>query len=487
MNNKIYQNVITNLQLQQHRVQNLLLHRLLSYPLCTEPAVREMLASPETCAVISRIAEEVVVDNNRDKLNLLHKCFFQTDTGDILINAETVDKIVLAMSSPLDQPPTGDTVEVCGSFIAQIMPVICSKTNSSLSVRQQVFLKLYKFSLEQRVGDYLSEDTLWEITTCWQDALSSKDIEIDDDLLKSCANIVEELSEKAELNASSLEGMAEAMAKFVICSTENIEDEAQRLVRIDETILALLSSNVKIPENVLQFERHSVYLEALQTSISVGAAFDSAAVTEQQISGLLRRAALNLATICKLVCRVDNSQLPQQQSNEAEDELTEDYCDPNANVLKQWSESIIKELLECLQIAGTAETWLEVSPQLDAASEELVLCLSEQVHSFMGNSTELVDIIKERLQQNALQQGSVISCRLLSYLTYYAQYAAFEESATILLHEDLAELLVSQGALKAYVMTLQVKNQICVLFKFFKTFFRLALAAKTFAEGTYFK
>lgn len=451
-----YHNFFTCLQLQQHRVQNLLLHRLLSYPLCTEPAVREMLASPETCAVISRIAEEVVVDNNRDKLNLLHKCFFQTDTGDILINAETVDKIVLAMSRPLDQPPTGDTVEVCGSFIAQIMPVICSKTNSSVSVRQQVFLKLYKFSLEQRVGDYLSEDTLWELTTCWQDALSSKDIEIDDDLLKSCAHIVEELSEKAELNVSSLEGMAEAMAKFVICSTENIEDDAQRLARIDETIVALLSSEVKTPESVLKFEQHCVYLEALQASVSAGAAFDCAAANEQGIRGLLRRAALNFSTICKLVCRVDNPQLTAQQANEAEDELTEDYCDPNANLLKQWSEPIINELLQCLQVAGTAETWLEVSSQLDASNEELVLCLSEKVHSFMGNTTELVDIIKERMQQTALQQNSVISCRLLGYLTYHAQYAAFEESATILLHEDLAELLVSQGALKAYVMTLQV-------------------------------
>lgn len=448
--------IVSCLQLQQHRVQNLLLHRLLSYPLCTEPAVREMLASPETCAVISRIAEEVVVDNNRDKLNLLHKCFFQTDTGDILINAETVDKIVLAMSGPLDQPPTCDTVEVCGSFIAQIMPVICSKTNSSVSVRQQVFLKLYKFSLEQRVGDYLSEDTLWELTTCWQDALSSKDIEIDDALLKSCADIVEELSEKAELNTSGLEGMAEAMAKFVICSTENIEDEAQRLARIDETIVALLSSEVKTPESVLKFERHCVYLEALQAAVSPGAAFKSAAVEDQQIRRLLRRAALNFTTICKLVCRVDNPQLAVQQANEAEDELTEDYCDPNANVLKQWSEPIIKELLQCLHVAGTAETWLEVSSQLDDTIEELILCLSEQVHKFMSNTTELVDIIKERLQQSALQQNSVISCRLLGYLTYYAQYAAFEESATILLHEDLAELLVSQGALKAYVMTLQV-------------------------------
>ncbi|KAL7734397.1 hypothetical protein ACLKA6_010729 [Drosophila palustris] len=442
------------LKLQQHRVQNLLLHRLLSYPLCTEPAVRQMLASPETCAIISRIAEEVVVDNNRDKLNLLHKCFFQTDTGDILINAGTVDKIVLAMSAPLEQPPSNDMVEVCGSFIAQIMPVICSQANSSLAVRQQVFLRLYKFSLEQRVGDHLSEDTLWEITTCWQDALSSKDIEIDDVLLRSCAEIVEELANNAELNAGSLESMAEAMAKFVICSTENIEDEPQRLTRIDETIAALLSSELKTDETVLQFERHCVYLETLQESISAGVAFDHADLNEHKILPLLRRVALNFTTICKLVCRVENPQLAPQ-TNEGEDELTEDYCDPNANVLKQWSESIITEILQSVKVASTAETWMEVNSQLTGSGEELVLCLSEQIRSFMANSSELVDIIKERMKQAAVQQDSVMSCRQLGYLIYYSQYAAFEESATILLHEDLAELFVSQGALKAYVMTLQ--------------------------------
>lgn len=305
------------------------------------------------------------------------------------------------------------------------------------------------------MGDYLSEDTLWEITTCWQDALSSKDIEIDDVLLQSCAGIVEELANNTELNAGSLESMAEAMAKFVICSTENIEDEPQRLARIDESIVALLSSALKTDESVSHFENHCVYLEALQESTSAGVAFDNADLDEQKILPVLRRAALNFTTICKLVCRVENPQLAHQ-TNDGEDELTEDYCDPNANLLKQWSESLILEILQCMKVASIAETWMEVSSHLNAATEELVLCLSEQIHSFMGNSSELVDIVKERMTQAAVQQNSVISCHQLGYLIHYSQYAAFEESATILLHEDLAELFVSQGAPKAYVMTLQV-------------------------------
>ncbi|XP_017135075.1 E3 ubiquitin-protein ligase listerin [Drosophila miranda] len=440
----------TLLKLPQHRVQNLLLHRLLSYPLCTEPAVRQMLSSPETCAVIARIAEEVVVDNNREKLNLLHKCFFQTDSGDILINAATVDKILLAMCGPLEQPLTNDMVEVCGSFIAQIMPVICGNDNSSLDVRQQIFLKLYKFSLEHRPEDYLSEDTLWEITTCWQDALSSKDIQIDDGMLKSCAKIVEDLANASELKADNLDGMAEAMAKFVICSTENIEDEDKRLAHVDETILALLTSPLTSSEKVIKFENHCVFLEALEGSVSAGVAFESSAMEKEEIVPLLQRTTINFSTLYKLVYQFP----PPQVTDEADDELTEDYCDPNADVLKKWSEFLISELLQCIRVAGAAESWMEVS-ELESSAEELVLFLSEKVHSFMGNSSELVGIVKQQLELAAAQQSSVIDCRLLGYLTFCPQYAAFEESATILLHEDLAELLVTQGALKAYVMSLQ--------------------------------
>ncbi|TDG45249.1 hypothetical protein AWZ03_008311 [Drosophila navojoa] len=444
----------TLLKIQQQRVQNLLLHRLLSYPLCTEPAVRQMLARSETCEVISRIAQEVVLDNDRDKLNLLHKCFFQTDTGDILINAATVDNILMAMCEPLNQIAENDMVEVCGSFIAQIMPVICSKANSSLDVRQQVFLKLFKFSLEQKVGDYLSEDTLWEITTCWQDALSSKDIEITDDMLNGCACIVEGLVIDGQDDVSTVQDMAETIAKFIICSTENIEDETQRLSRIDKTLVAFLSSDLKTDELVLQFEHHSVYLETVHKSICAAIPFSSAGIDVDKIALLIKRAALNFATICKLVCRVESPQLTEG-SNEGEDELTEDYCDPNANLLKHWSECLIAEMLQCMHVVSAANVWLDLDSYINRDSEDLVLYLSEQVCSFLGNASELVEIIKERLLQEALQENNATIYRLLGYLINTAHYKSFEESATILLHEDLAHQFLSKDAINAYVLMMQ--------------------------------
>ncbi|KAH8259572.1 hypothetical protein KR026_006780 [Drosophila bipectinata] len=436
------------LKISQNRVQNLLLHRLLSYPLCTEPAVRQMLSSPDTCAVIARIAEEVVVDNDREKLNLLHKCFFQTDTGDILINGGTVDKILVAMSGPLEQPVKDNTVEVCGSFLAQIMPVICNNDNSSLEVRQKVFLRLYKFSLEHQPEEYLSEDTLWEITTCWQDALSSKDIEIDDEMLKTCASIVEDLAKTLGVNAENLDSMAEAMAKFVICSTENIEDEEKRMDRIDETIAALLESPLKTPENVQQFENHVVLLESLAGSVSAGVAFDSASMEPKEIYPLIQRSTINLATLNRLVFKFPSAKPP----NDPEDELTEDYCDPNADVLKKWSEPLIAEVLQCIRVASAAEIWQKLC-DLPTATDEQIIILVEKVSDFMCNTSELVGIIQQRLRQDAVAQPSVIGCRLLGCLIH--QYANFDESAPLLLHEDLSDSLVTQGALKVYVMALQ--------------------------------
>ncbi|EDW76782.1 uncharacterized protein Dwil_GK19431 [Drosophila willistoni] len=456
------------LRVQHHYVQNLLLQRLLSYPLCTEPAVRRMLITEDICTIIDRIANEVVADNNRDKLNLLHKCFFQTDTGDILINAGTVDQILRAMSQPLEQSSNLDseTVEVCGSFIAQIMPVICSNANSSLAVRQEIFLKLFKFSLEHQPGDYLSEDTLWELTTCWQDALSSKDIEIDEDLLNKCAQIVEQLAYKVcdtEVRTAEeilVDSMAEAMAKFVICSTENIEDETTKLERIDTTLKALLTSPMITDELVHKFENRCVYLQALQyelvTGITAGSEFKSACFEEELIHSVIRRAALNFSTIVKLVCPVDTHEQQPVANGGVDDEITEDYCDPNENILKHWSDYLKEKILQCLRVAASADLWLEISGDLQCPKLDLVCMLSENVHNFMGNSSGLVDIIKDRLEQQALeQQCSPINSRLLGYLVHHNQYTVFEESATILLHEHLAEILTNNGSYKAYVMILQ--------------------------------
>lgn len=436
------------------------MQRLLSHPLCIEPEVRLILSQPETTNIISRISEDVVKNNSKDLFNLLHKCFFETDTGDILISSKTVDKILITLSKPLtessDEDETSDTdVDACGSFIAQIMPVVCSKENSSLEVKQKIFLRLFKFSIEKSVNDYISEDTLWEITTCWQDALSSEDIIIDAELLNKCADVIKEQGEKNNLTSSTIDSVAEAAAKFVTCSTENISDEKERYKRIDEVLETILSNDANAIKDLLNV---CLFVESLKGLSSPSSGFTENIRRLSDLQGVLQTSLLNLSILCKLVCckppAVGEGD-EQRDNREGEEEITEDYCDPNENLLKVWSNFLQQELLKYINIAAAGDSLINQCDNLDASLETLGLELSEKVQSLLRNSGELSITLKERLLEEAAKEQDIAFCRSLPYLVNIQQYSQFEESGLLLLAEDLQEYFAAQKSFKAYVTTLQ--------------------------------
>lgn len=416
-----------------------------------------MLSQNETTEIISKIAQDVVTNNSKELFNLLHKCFFQTDSGDILISSKTVDTILNILSEPLegqqeDNENSATDVDACGSFIAQIMPVVCSNENSSAAVQHKVFLRLFKFSIEKSVNDYISEDTLWEITTCWQDALSSEDIIIDEELLQKCATVVEQQAKKDDLSITAIDSMSEAMAKFVTCSTENCEEESERSKKIDEVLQALLKNNQKDVEDLFNV---SLFIESLKKATTPFSDFRGNITNFTDLKLVLQKSLLNFSTLCKLVCK-STKNLGQLENPEVnEDEITEDYCDPNENLLKIWSEYLQTQLLEYINIAACGDALITNSDKLDKHLEALCLELSEKVQLLLRQSGELSVTLKERLLEEAAKEQSVTYCRSLPYLINIEQYAQFEESATLLLAEDLQEYFVAQNAYKAYITTLQ--------------------------------
>ncbi|KAM7355402.1 E3 ubiquitin-protein ligase listerin [Cochliomyia hominivorax] len=444
------------MKIPHHLTQTLVLQRLLSHPLCIEPEVRSMLSQNETTEIISKIAQDVVSNNSKDLFNLLHKCFFQTDTGEILISSKTVDSILNILSQPLEGTENMDNnetdVDACGSFIAQIMPVVCSNENSTKDVQHKVFLRLFKFSIEKSVNDYISEDTLWEITTCWQDALSSKDITIDEKLLKECALIVKQQAESKELNTTAIDSMSEAIAKFVTCSTENTEEETERCNKIDEVLMFLIQNNEKDIEHVFNV---SLFIESLKGAASPFSDFSEHLTNFSELKLVFQKSLLNFSILCKLVCK--SSKPPAALANKElnEDEITEDYCDPNENLLKIWSDYLQTQLLQYVNIAACGDTLITYTDQLDKQIEVLCLELSEKVRLLLRQSGELSVTLKERLLEAAAKEESIIYCRSLPYLIHIEQYAQFEESATLLLAEDLQEYFATKNSLKAYITSLQ--------------------------------
>lgn len=434
--------------------QTLVLQRLLSHPLCIEQEVRNILSLNETNDIISKIASDVARNNSKDLLNLLHKCFFQTDSGQILIPSKAVDSILTILSETLEgeQDNEKTDVDACGSFIAQIMPVVCSKENSSSMVQHKVFLRLFKFSIEKSVNDYISEDTLWEITTCWQDALSSQDIIIDENLLEKCAEIVEQQGKKEDLTITAIDSISEAIAKFITCSTENTEEDIERSLKIDEALRALLKMN---PIDIEELFNVCLFIESLKKVATPSTDFTEHIQKFCDLKLVLQRSLLNLSTLCKLVCKSSKALGLVQKAEVNEDEITEDYCDPNENLLKIWSEFLKSELLQYINVAACSDALITHTDNLDKTLEILCLELSEKIRLLLRQSGELSVNLKERLLEEASKEENMAYCRSLPYLVNIEQYAQFEESGTLLLAEDLQEYFVTQKAYKAYVNTLQ--------------------------------
>ncbi|XP_075159606.1 E3 ubiquitin-protein ligase listerin [Haematobia irritans] len=454
------------LKIPHHFTQTLVLQRLLSHPLCIEPEARHILSQPKVTDIISKVSQDVVKNNSKDLFNLLHKCFFETDTGDILITSDTVNKILLTLSEPLISSAEEEEVEnekeehkissntdidACASFIAQIMPVVCSKQNSSLEVKHEVFLRLFKFSIERSVNDYISEDTLWEITTCWQDSLSSEDITIDDQLLQKCAYVIARQGEKNTLSSTNIDSIAEASSKFVTCSTENIEDDKERYVRIDKILQTIMDNDATAEQDLFNV---CLFLESLKDLATPNTCFTQDVRSLHDLQGVLQKSLLNFSILSKLVCCKPPAQY-QEKLEINDEEITDDYCDPNENLLKVWSDYLQNELLRYINIAAASDSLVNLCDNLDGRQQSLCLELSEKVQSLLRNSGELSVTLKERLLEEAAKEKDITYCRSLPYLVNIQQYAQFEESGYLLLAEELQEYFAAQKSFKAYIATLQ--------------------------------
>lgn len=133
-------------------VQNWILSRILSHPLCIEPDVVQLISQQSVTDLLLKGARAVIDGKSSDNINLLHKCFFQNESGDILIDCQTCEKIVHILTGPLTEyDVTEDVLDTCASFISQIMPVICSDANKK-NIQNHMFLTLFQLSCNKIVS-----------------------------------------------------------------------------------------------------------------------------------------------------------------------------------------------------------------------------------------------------------------------------------------------------------------------------------------------
>ncbi|XP_055373433.1 E3 ubiquitin-protein ligase listerin [Condylostylus longicornis] len=447
-------------KIRNPKLQLLILQRILSYPLCVEPAIRDILTEKDVVNIIIQTSKEAVNEDSSEKFNILKKCFFQPDCDKILINNNVMENIVNTVIEPLNTPGKEKIIDTCASFVAQIMPIICMDENSTNEFRNKVFLELFKFSINSSVNENLSEDSLWEVTTCWQDSLSCKDISLDESLLFDCKNILENrITSSNELSIENMNNISNMVAKLILC-LKDLNEKNQNNKENVEFIDILLKFSDLHTKVLTDLNNICKFHEALEKVITVDNLTNdySRSISIDTIRNFYRRVYYSYSVIFKLFCEVtlDKKKNSEAESddetslNEEELENPEKRKNEDGELSENWSSETCEFIAVCTNMSALGESLLKNSTLLNEEVETIILNLSEKITILLQNSSEdNVNILKEKIIQKALN-GDLLWMRSLPYLLHTKYYQQYNESGPIVLMEEVADLLLRNGKFEIY-------------------------------------
>lgn len=354
------------IKFNNEQVQTWFLARLLSHPLVMEPNVTKLIGQASVTKILLKCANAILDGDTKENIIFLHKCFFQNENGEILIDNATCDGIVRILAKALNDESKTDVLDTCSSFLAQIMPVVCCDT-AKKDLQNFLFLEFFTFSIRKNVGDDLSEDTMWEITTSWQDALSSNDLQLNQTLLNECSTIIDSrLNQSDEPSVKVIENLAEMVSKLILCSIERIDEDNEKYKRADEIIDTIFNQRVKEDKtNFALVEGFCGFLESINevlTVPSIGADNEARCTNyTTTMNQFFKWWYFKFNVLFKITCRIKQCRDIETGESSGDDEYTEDFCDLDENLIQVWSENIYDEILHCIYVATLANTLINHS------------------------------------------------------------------------------------------------------------------------------
>lgn len=459
------------IKLANKTVQSWLILRALSHPLCQDPNITQFLTQSEVSANLIQCAWAVTQGDTKENMILLHKCFLISDSGDVLIDPDTCRRIIETLASPLKEDGEIELKDTCASFLAQIMPVICGDSRQK-ELQGWMFAMLFDFSAENSVSDYLSEDTLWEVTTAWQDALSSEDLTLDQGLIDECTGIVDKelkvFSAYEHFNLERFEKLADICTKLMMCSSESLKrNEPERCKQIDVLFGSMMEKGASEKLSAREtLEKLAIYIELLNgTLITKTAEYGSALSTEAFTKNLrfsLVRELFCLSVLFKLSCNpkknlARSNNCKMDHDGDDEDGYDDVNMDDEENLIHCWSELMYEKILSVIYTIAIGDTLLYSTNDLDSAVETLIISLQEKLSQMLKNLPgDILKNIKGRLFLLANETG-LLWAKALSSLLESQQYSE-SESGAVLLYED-ASTTVNSDDLICYINILQVLSR----------------------------
>ncbi|XP_062543910.1 E3 ubiquitin-protein ligase listerin [Armigeres subalbatus] len=454
-------------------VQRWLILRALSHPLCQDRNITKFLTQNEVSQNLIQCARAVTQGDTKENMILLHKCFLISDSGDVLIDPDTCAKIVETIATPLKNDGEIELKDTCASFLAQIMPVVCGDSRQG-ELQRRMFTMLFDFSAENSVSDYLSEDTLWEVTTAWQDALSSEDLTLDRELIEQCAGIVDKeliiFFDTESFNLERFEKLAEVCTKLMTCSTESMKrDEPERCKQIDVIFGSIdkkESGKKATSKDVL--EKLAIYVELLNGGLMAKSGEFQSDLSSEAFTNNLRflliRELFCLNVVYKLSCnpkrrpsRCSDSKMDHDGQPDSEYDDDDAQMDDEENLIHCWSELMYENVLSVIYSAAMGDTLLYSTNDLDSTVETLIIGLQERLALTLKNlPTGILETLKQRLFRLANDSG-LLWAKSVASLLETNQYSE-AGSGAVLLYED-ASTVANSDDLITYINILQVLSK----------------------------
>lgn len=403
-------------------MKNWLVMRALSYPLSNDATITKFLKMNEVKIHLAECARKVVSGIYKDNLIILQKCFFQTENEEILIDNATCSNIVevfcKALNDDVDMDDETKAIKMdqSASFLAQIFPTVCSDS-SKYDIQQRIFLTLFQFSIDKGTSKNISEDTIWEVSSAWEDALSISQIVMTDDLLKFCYEILKAKLDSISMHSISIENLehlSQSITKLIQCSNEQ-KTGSEKEQYINNMIGKLFEHD----------HHYDLYFEDLSSSIELlrgEVTFTKTSISKfaninfnDALNSFIKNSIFQLNVILFLSCNVkkntvvklddtddskdedddnDNeiefSTVKGQQGVQEEEEVTEDYCDMNESLLKEWNGKILDQFIEASHSQVTLSIFLLNSKNLPEELKNWIIYGQERFKILMETTPESI-------------------------------------------------------------------------------------------------
>lgn len=441
-------------------IQSWIILRLLSHPFCMEPDVGKFLTTKEVTEHLVECANQVSRGVYKENLIILHKCFFQTEDGSILIDVLTCAKIVDVICEPFTDALRASQMDQCASFLAQIFPIICDP-----KLQEKIFLSLFELSIRKEVQ--LSEDTLWEVTTAWQDALSSKDIVLHGTLLKTCAKVVSNRIKGISLITipiNEMKQLTENVTKLITCATEQ-EGPENKTAYVETLINQLFQPK---GDNDCFIENLSLCIELMRGNITVRRIADVSSDVDfsDALNTYIKHRIFNLEIIRGLSCNVTDSQTSSAEKikkeelskKEEEEEVTEDFYDNEANILNEWTKGITENFLDICYGSAVLNVLSTNSHDMTEPVQSWIVFMQDKLKVLIENSSDsILNPLKEEVFGLANAMGGLWTKCLLNLLTMKC-YSL--ENGKLLLYEDSVIHSNQNESMMSYINILQTFSEL---------------------------